>query len=347
MSPRKPPDLPHPDEVTGALSGSCSSSPRRRAIRWPSWTSIAGCPRDDLFPAPTGTPDARVTTRWRVPGIVSEDIVFPSQHEPIEPGFRERYLTEYPETHTVYARRIRPAVVSRPSAAPLPARLPAAGDLGGGARVAGEHGPPARRRGRPAPATVPRPPYPRDDRSAASPTGPPTWCAASRPCGRTCSTRVRCSVGCRPSTPTGRRHGAQPGRSADPCAHLPRRPLRVLDPADRPHGPRRDARRRARPRDMRPSCSSSAGASTSSRDSSGHRLVRPGADAAARPHRHLRGSDDRFFEPAVVEEMWRRWGRPAIRWYPGSHMGFLVRLPDAIAEARRFIDEYLVGAHGG
>jgi hypothetical protein len=38
-------------------------------------------------------------------------------------------------------------------------------------------------------------------------------------------------------------------------------------------------------------------------------------------------SDDRFFDPAIVEEMWRRWGRPAIRWYPGSHMGFLVQLP--------------------
>src|SRR5262245_39964431 len=42
-------------------------------------------------------------------------------------------------------------------------------------------------------------------------------------------------------------------------------------------------------------------------------------------------------------ECTRQWGRPAIRWYPGSHMGFLVRLPDAIAEARRFIDELLGG----
>src|SRR5262245_55863187 len=32
-------------------------------------------------------------------------------------------------------------------------------------------------------------------------------------------------------------------------------------------------------------------------------------------------SDDHFFDPGIVEEMWRRWGRPAIRWYPGSHMG--------------------------
>jgi hypothetical protein len=51
-------------------------------------------------------------------------------------------------------------------------------------------------------------------------------------------------------------------------------------------------------------------------------------------------SDDRFFAPAVVEEMWRRWGRPPIRWYPCSHMGFLTRLPEVMAEVRRFIDGY-------
>jgi hypothetical protein len=46
---------------------------------------------------------------------VSEDVVFPSLHEPIEPRFRRRYLTEYREAHTVYARRIRPATArSRP-----------------------------------------------------------------------------------------------------------------------------------------------------------------------------------------------------------------------------------------
>ena len=68
----------------------------------------ARLPLDALFPAPQRMPVARVTTRWRIPGVVSEDIVFTSLHEPIEPGFRRRYLTEYAETNTVYARRIRP-----------------------------------------------------------------------------------------------------------------------------------------------------------------------------------------------------------------------------------------------
>jgi hypothetical protein len=54
-------------------------------------------------------------------------------------------------------------------------------------------------------------------------------------------------------------------------------------------------------------------------------------------------SDDRFFAPTVVEEMWRRWGRPTIHWYPCSHMGFLAHLLEAMAEVRRFIDERASG----
>jgi hypothetical protein len=109
MSPRKPPDPQHPDEVTGALSGLL------RFLATPARNTLAdldvyrGLPLEVLFPAPRTTPDASVTTRWRVPGMVSEDIVFPSPHEPIEPGFRQRYNAEYAEIHTVYARRIRPA----------------------------------------------------------------------------------------------------------------------------------------------------------------------------------------------------------------------------------------------
>ncbi len=48
--------------------------------------------------------------------------------------------------------------------------------------------------------------------------------------------------------------------------------------------------------------------------------------------------DDRFFRPELVEEMWKLWDEPEIRWYPGSHMGFLPMLPDAIARLRAFVD---------
>jgi hypothetical protein len=49
-------------------------------------------------------------------------------------------------------------------------------------------------------------------------------------------------------------------------------------------------------------------------------------------------SDDRFFDPAVVEAMWRRWGKPPIRWYPCSHMGFIAHLPEVLRAVREFID---------
>jgi pimeloyl-ACP methyl ester carboxylesterase len=48
--------------------------------------------------------------------------------------------------------------------------------------------------------------------------------------------------------------------------------------------------------------------------------------------------DDRFFRPELVRKMWRRWGKPAIQWYPTSHMGFLPYIPDAVRRLRSFVD---------
>ena len=106
-----PPAFPHLDEVVGALSRLLQLFAHPTPNTLADLDAYREVPLDGLFPPPQGIPAARVTTRWRLPGLVSEDIVFRSLHEPIEPGFRRRYLTEYAETHTVYARRIRPAVV--------------------------------------------------------------------------------------------------------------------------------------------------------------------------------------------------------------------------------------------
>ena len=54
----------------------------------------------------------------------------------------------------------------------------------------------------------------------------------------------------------------------------------------------------------------------------------------------IAASNDRFFDPKVTERMWKRWGRPAIRWYPTSHMGFLPYLPEALRSMREFIDQF-------
>jgi hypothetical protein len=49
-------------------------------------------------------------------------------------------------------------------------------------------------------------------------------------------------------------------------------------------------------------------------------------------------SDDHFFRAERVESMWRRWGEPAIVWYPASHMGFFRYLPDVMTRMRAFVD---------
>jgi hypothetical protein len=54
----------------------------------------------------------------------------------------------------------------------------------------------------------------------------------------------------------------------------------------------------------------------------------------------IAASNDRFFDPRVVERMWKRWGQPAIRWYPTSHMGFLAHLPEVLRVMREFIDRH-------
>jgi hypothetical protein len=52
----------------------------------------------------------------------------------------------------------------------------------------------------------------------------------------------------------------------------------------------------------------------------------------------LAASEDRFFAPRLVRRLWRRWGKPAIRWYPTSHMGFLTHLPEVLGVMREFVD---------
>ena len=349
MSPRKPPDLPHPDEVTGALSGILQflAAPTRNTLA--DLDVYRGLPLEALFPAPSATPDARVTTRWRIPGAVSEDIVFPSQHEPIEPGFRQRYLTEYPEIHTVYARRIRPAGVhGRPRLVYLHGYLQPETYVEETALLM------SMARQLEVEVVQLQPPYHgrRTPRGARF-SGEFYWTAdlvRSIEALRQNLLDARTLLGWlqaedpRPVGVMGLSLGgaltlaltcleARFAFSIPLIAHMDLAAMVADAPVLR--SMRHELRQFGWGIDEFA------------------RLVRDIGwyDLAPRlpPDRiyMFAASDDRFFDSGIVEEMWRRWGRPAIRWYPGSHMGFLVRLPDAIAEARRFIDEYLVGAHGG
>lgn len=106
-------DLPHPDLVTGALSNVLQwvAQPVQNTLR--EVDTYAGRPLRELFPAPRRIPAVQVQRRWRLPGLVSEDLAFPSLHVPLEARFARRYREQYGATHTVHARRIRPARAGR------------------------------------------------------------------------------------------------------------------------------------------------------------------------------------------------------------------------------------------
>lgn len=105
--------ITHPDVVAGALSEILQqlASPVRNTLG--DLDVYTGRSMDELFPAPARIPQVSVTKRWRLPGLVSEDLVFPSLHVPLEPKFRRRFKAQYPETQRVYARRLRPASAQR------------------------------------------------------------------------------------------------------------------------------------------------------------------------------------------------------------------------------------------
>jgi pimeloyl-ACP methyl ester carboxylesterase len=274
--------------------------------------------------------------------MVSEDIVFPSPHEPIEPGFRQRYNAEYAEIHTVYARRIRPAGTrSRPRLIYLHGYLQPETYVEELALLV------SMARTLDVEVVQLQPPYhgrrtPRGARfggefywtadlvrsiealrqnllDARALLG---WLKAEDPrpvgvMGLSLGGALTLALTC---LEAGFAFSIPLIAHMDLAAMVADAPvLRTMRHELRQFGWGVDEFRRF------------------VRDIGWYDLaprLPPGRIYM------FAASDDHFFDPAVVEEMWRRWGRPPIRWYPGSHMGFLARLPDAMAEARRFIDEY-------
>jgi pimeloyl-ACP methyl ester carboxylesterase len=336
----KLPALPHPDDATGALSQILQRFAETTPNTLADLDVYRRMPRDALFPAPQGVPAARVTTRWRLPGLVSEDVVFPSLHEPIEPRFRQRYLAEYAETHTVYARRIRPAGArGRPRLLYLHGYLQPetyfeeVALLVSMAQILDVE------------VVQLQPPYhgrrtPRGSRFG----GELYWTAdvvrsleALRQNlldARTLLSWLRAEDP-RPVGVMGLSLGGAltlaltclDERFAFSVPLIAHMDLAAMV-ADAPvlESMRRELHQFGWGIEEFRQFVTQIG---------WYDLV----PKLPSPRIHLfAASDDRFFAPAVVEEMWRRWGRPSICWYPCSHMGFIAHLPEVIAEVRRFID---------
>jgi len=101
--------LPHPDDLVGSLSNVAHALRPDSPNTLEALRNYEGVDFDVLFPAPVETfRDVRVRRRWHLAGVVSEDVSFASPHEPIDAAFRRRYELDYAETHTVWARRLRP-----------------------------------------------------------------------------------------------------------------------------------------------------------------------------------------------------------------------------------------------
>lgn len=333
--------LPHADDVAGAAT---------LAARWlaqPVENTLAdadvyrGLDLDVLFPAPAALPVVRRSPRWRVPGIVSEDLVFTSAHEVIEPRFRQRYASRYAATHTVYARRLRPAGARRRprllylhgymQPETMIEELAVLASLAVYLQVEIVQMQPAYH-GRRSPAeawfggeffwtadlvrsiesmrqTI------LDARTLLS------WMLAAddRPVGI-----MGLSLG---GALTSVLTCLEP-RFAFSVPLIGHMDLDALI-ADAPvmAGTRRDLRRFGwTRRDF-----------ANFVDDIGWNRLRP--QLPAQRIRIFAADDDRFFDPAVVRRMANDWGQAPVRWYPSSHMGFLPWIPEVAGHVRRFIDE--------
>jgi dienelactone hydrolase len=299
----------------------------------------------ELFPSPATLPVMTVQRRWRLPGLVSEDLVFPSLHEPIEPKFRRKYLQRYRENQVVYARRIRPlAARRRPRLLYLHGYMQPETFIEEIALL----------------TTMAlqldveviqmQPPYhgrraPRDSRFS----GELYWTAdlvRSFEALRQTVLDARSLLSAllaesdRPVGITGLSLGGAltamltclEERFAFSIPLIAHMDLAALV-ADAPVLAK-----------MRRDLASFGWSNARFRrfvTSIGWPALSP--KLSAEQILIIAASEDRFFDPRVVERMWRAWGKPAIRWYPTSHMGFIAHLPAALREMREFIDARVAG----
>jgi dienelactone hydrolase len=330
----------HPDRIAGTLRRVLDPFAHPSPNTLADLDAYRGLPVATLFPAPARPVAARVLPRWRLPGLVSEDVIFPSLHEPIEPKFGQRYWREYRETHTVYARRIRPAGAER-----RPRLLYLHGYMQPETYVEEFTLLVAMALRLNVEIVQLQPPYHgRRTPRLARFGGEFYWTAdlvRSIEALRQNLLDARTLLGWllaedpRPVGVLGLSLGGAltliltclDERFAFSLPLIAHMDLAALV-ADAPvlSGTRAELRRfgwkAAHFRDFVSAI--------------GWYDLRPKL-----PRERIQlfaASNDRFFDPAVVTAMWRRWGRPPIRWYPCSHMGFIARLPEVLQVAREFID---------
>ena len=101
--------MAHLDDAIGSLARIAQWIRPRPRNTLEALSAYEGLPLERFLPAPDRAPEVRRSRRWRLPGLVSEDLRFASQHDPIEPAFRRHYHARRRRIQTVTARRIRPS----------------------------------------------------------------------------------------------------------------------------------------------------------------------------------------------------------------------------------------------
>jgi dienelactone hydrolase len=339
-------DVPHLDDVTGVLARVAQLVRPRVPDTLDRLVCYEGLPPERLFPAPERVPPVRQRRRWRLPGLVSEDLSFPSLHDPLEPEFRRHYHRRRRRIHTVYARRITPA-----SGHARPRLLYIHGYMQP-ETVIEEFGllvtlaraldmevvqlqPPYHGRRKPRRSRFDGELYWTADVVRSLESVRQTLLDArtllawmqtesSRPvgvAGLSLGGALSAALTC-----------VEP-RFAFSAPFIGHMDLGALL-ADAPVLGAMRADLRAfgwTPQDF-----------AAFVERIGWNALRP-LIPTGRIHLFAM-QDDHFFRPEVVTRMWRLWGEPAIRWYPGSHMGFIAHLPDALARLRTFLDAQDLGA---
>lgn len=334
----------HLDAVTGALARIAGLLRPKVRNTLGDLGVYEGLPVEELFPAPRGVPAMRWSPRWRVPGMESEQLSFPSQHDPLEPTFRKHWHARRRRMHTVTARRLRPA-----GARGRPRLLYIHGYMQPETWVEEVTLLAALARTLDMEVVQLQPPYhgsrkPRSSRfdgelywtadlvrsmeslrqSLLDARTLLAWMRAESDtpvgiCGLSLGGSLAAALSC-----------LEPGFafSAPFIAHMDVGALVVDAPV---LGAMREDLRRFGWEPERVG---------EWMERTGWNALRP---VLPRERIHLfAGRDDLFFRPQLVEDLWRTWGEPEITWYPCSHMGFVPHLPDALGRLRRFVDERVV-----
>ncbi len=332
--------MAHLDDITGKvvrLPQLLRSRPKNTLGRLSVYEGLA---KEELFAAPTELPSVQTQKRWRLPGVESEDLVFDSLYEPIEPHFKKHYHSRRRRIQTVYARRIRPDNTSG-----RPRLLYIHGYMQPETLVEEVGLVTTMARMLKVEIIQMQPPYHGRRKPKGSPYGGELyWTAdvvrsfeAIRQTlfdARTLLSVLQSEKG-GPVGISGLSLGGSLSAmltcleprfdfSASIIGHMDMGAL--LRDAPVLHAMRKDLARFGW-----------------NHEDFGDFFTKIGWDelTSVIPSNRIMliaARDDRFFSPAIVEDMWEQWGKPEIHWYPTSHMGFIPYVLSAVGHLRRFIN---------